>query len=136
MSRLMLRTALLAAVAALAGCASRPVVQGKVLYRNEALTSGEVSFVASDGRSRSAQIGSDGSYEIIDPPLGEVTIVVVATKVEGGSAKGSPLGGDPKGSRAGTTRSLIPARYNDPKSSGLTYHVTRGRQTKDVELKD
>src|SRR5262245_22211253 len=81
---------LLAAVLTL-GCGSRPVVSGKVTYKQDVLTTGEVSFIGADGRSRSGLIGPDGRYEVVDPPTGEVTIVVVATRVEaaqktGGSA--------------------------------------------------
>lgn len=124
---------LLAAAFVLVGCAARPVVSGKVSYRGEPLTTGEVSFVSSDGRSRSGLIGTDGRYEIADPPAGEVTILVAAKKVDGGSSGGSPLLGETKG-KPGVMRSLIPERYADPKTSGLSYRVTGGKQTKDVEL--
>ena len=124
---------LLVVAVALSGCGSGSVVSGKVVYKGDTLKTGEVSFISADGKSRSGLIGADGKYEIIDAPLGDVTIVVVATRVEGGSAE-SPLG--TAGGKAPTVRSIIPRRYGDPKASGLTYRVTRGRQVKDVELTD
>jgi len=111
------------------------MVSGKVLYKQVLLTTGEVSFIAADGKSRSGLIGSDGRYEIVDAPVGPVTIIVVARKTEGQAGKVSPIIGGITGP-APVVRSLIPTKYNDPKTSGLTYEVTSGRQTKDLDLAD
>jgi len=117
-----------------AGCSSRPVVSGKVTYKQDVLTTGEVSFVSADGRSLSGLIGSDGRYEIVDPPTGEVTIVVVATRVEAAQkTAGSPFAGS-QSDKGPAVKSLIPTHYGDPKSSKLKYVVGSGKQTKDVEL--
>ena len=123
-------------LAPLAGCGSQPAVSGTVTYKKELLTTGEVSFIAADGKSRSGLIGSDGRYEVIDPPMGDVTIVVVAKKAEGKAGKNNPLAGNPASGGSATLRSLIPARYGDPRTSGLTFRVTGGRQTKDIDLGD
>lgn len=122
------------AVALPLGCGSRPVVSGRVTYKQDVLTAGEISFVSADGRSRSAPIGPDGRYEIVDPPSGKVAIVVVARRVEpADKTAGSPFAGVPA-DKGPAVKPLVPDKYADPKSSGLEYLVVGGRQTKDVEL--
>jgi hypothetical protein len=126
---------LLAALLA-AGCNSRPVVSGTVKYKGEIVTTGEVSFIGADGTSRSGLIGPDGRYEIIDPPKGDVTVVVVSTRVEGaGKARGSALAGL-KTEAAPIVRSVVPVKYGDPKTSDLKHVVVSGAQTKNIDLTD
>ena len=127
---------LLGVVGGLCGCGSRRVVSGNVTC-NRVSAPGEASFIAGDGNARSGVIGSDGRYEVADPPVGQVTIVVVATRAE----RKSPRVGLAVLGKAGATavavpivRSLIPTRYNDPKTSGLTFVVGKGRQSHNIEL--
>jgi hypothetical protein len=129
---------LLLLIVALPGCGGNPVVSGTVTYKKVPLNTGEVSFIGSDGKSRSGLIGSDGRYEIVDPPKGEVTIVVTASRAEPSKAGGSPLGGADfaKNARAVPVQSLVPTRYGDPKSSDLRYVVVSGKQRKDIDLVD
>jgi hypothetical protein len=134
--RLCLGSGLMLVLVTLAGCTSRPVITGTVTYKNGPLTTGQVSFIGADGKSRSSGIGSDGTYEIVDAPPGDVTIVVIATKAEGKATGASPLGASTTTPQAIAVRSLIPVKYNDPKTSGLTYLVTPGKQTKNIELGD
>jgi hypothetical protein len=126
---------LVACVAALAGCSSPAVVSGQVIYRKEVLTTGEVSLVAADGKSRSGLIGTDGKYEITDAPLGPVRVVVTATRAEVKAGKVTPLSASAP-SPPVPVRSLVPLKYRDPATSGLTYLVTPGRQTNVIELED
>ena len=71
----------LACTICLPGCGdSKPFVRGKVTYKSSPLTSGEVSFIGKSGTPRSALITSEGTYEINDAPLGEVTVTVVSFK--------------------------------------------------------
>jgi hypothetical protein len=134
--RLLWSVGLLGAIVALGGCGSQAVVTGKITYKKEPLTTGEVSFIASDGKSRSGLISPDGTYKIVDAPLGSVVIVVVAKQLAGKVEKGDPLSAKPKGGRAAQMKSAIPEKYNDPKTSGLTYTVTSGRQTRDIDLEE
>jgi hypothetical protein len=129
---------LLGALALLGGCGGgSPVISGQVTYKKQLLTTGEVSFIAADGKSRSGLIGADGRYEIRDAPEGPVMVVVVARKTEVAASPGSPLVrkiGEP--APAPIIRSLVPEKYNDPRTSGLSYVVVRGTQTKDLNLED
>jgi hypothetical protein len=122
--------------AALSGCNSKTVVSGTVTYNDAALTSGEVSFVSASGESRSGLIGSDGRYEIIDPPAGDVTVVITSTRIQSDAVaqKGSPITGNLKQVKAGVVVSVIPTQYGDVKTSPLRYTVVSGKQTTDFKL--
>jgi hypothetical protein len=118
------------------GCSSQAVISGKVTYKNTPLSGGEVSFIAADGKSRSSLINSSGDYEVVDAPLGATTIVIVSTRVQGETGKGSPLVGSSGPAAPVMVKSVIPQKYNDPSTSGLSYVVQRGRQTKNIDLRD
>jgi len=123
------------------GCGqSKPVVTGKVTYKTNPLTSGEVHFVGkNDTKPRSALIGPEGKYEIIDAPLGEVRIAVVSIKSAGPPA-GPSVGGKGKKTAGGAgpseRRSAIPTRYNNHNTSAITLIVVPGTQSFDIELRD
>jgi hypothetical protein len=102
-------------------------VFGKVMYNNKPLTSGTVKFVGEDGHSQ-ARIAADGSYQIMDAPLGPVKVSVrsMSTSVQKGNGDKIKW----------VTKSLIPARYNDPYKSGLNFVLENGRQEIRIDLKD
>lgn len=128
---------LLGMIAFLGGCGGRSAaVSGKVRYKDQLLTTGEVSFIAADGKSRSGLIGADGSYQISEAPIGPVTVVVVARQVEGGPVGGSPMAAGLDRTRRPVVKSLIPARFADPEQSGLRFEVVAGKQIKDIDLPD
>jgi|SRR5579884_1049391 len=129
---------LLAMVVFLGGCSGRStVVSGMVRYKGELLTTGEVSLIAADGTSRSGLIGADGCYQIRDAPLGPVTVVVIARRVQGRSTSESPVAvRSTAPDRQILVTSLIPTRYGDPATSGLNFEIVAGKQTKDIDLKD
>jgi hypothetical protein len=106
----------------------KPVVFGKVRYKNELLTGGTISFLGDDGIVQ-GKIEKDGSYEVVDPPSGLVKVSIRSI---------SPFLQKEKGDKIKwTTRSLIPTKYNDPKASGLSYTIGRGgRQEINIELRD
>jgi len=119
------------------GCNSKTVVSGTVTYKASPLASGEVSFVSASGESRSGLINSDGTYEIVDPPSGPITVVITSTRIQagaGGPQKGSPITGNLKDVKAGVVLSNIPAAYGDVKTSPLRYTVVSGKQTTDFNL--
>ena len=130
---------------ALSGCSrSTGSVTGKVLYRGEPLTSGAVIFHGADGRIESGNIDHLGNYVIARAPAGPVKVAVVAgggeSASEGGKAGGKFEKPSPKHPGAGSAppapnrKVLIPEKYRNPDQSGLTYTVTPGTQTFNLNL--
>jgi hypothetical protein len=135
----------------LVGCSSSATVSGKVTYQARPLTGGTVLFTSTEGKgSRSAQIGEDGSYTIPNMPTGPVKIAVETKSAQpptmlGGQPNMKPPPGvdlPPEAAKSGVygdskkkTAEPIPEEYGDPDRSGLEYTVTRGSQTKNIDLK-
>jgi len=120
----------ISALLVLSGCGSHPYVAGKVTYKDKNLTYGTVSFVGSDGKKQAASILGDGSYKLVEPPLGTVKVCVEAKpiKLNLGKDKDKKAQKDPP--------SPIPAHYADPAKSGLTTEIKEGANTYDIELKE
>jgi hypothetical protein len=94
-------------------------VSGKVLLNGAPLKAGSVTFASKDGKTTVATpIAEDGTY-LARVPQGEYTVAIGPPKVK-----------DPK-----NPPPAIPAKYSDPKTSGITYTVTAGKQTFDLDLK-
>ncbi|HBI46107.1 MAG TPA: hypothetical protein DDY78_25115 [Planctomycetales bacterium] len=109
-----------------------------------------VVFSSAEGKSSaSAPIGPDGHYSIDNIPSGAVKI-----SVETASAKPvkAPPGGMPTPPPGAMPKDIGPSMYNqapqpkgkyvaipenyaDPEKSGLTYTVTGGSQSYDIDLK-
>jgi hypothetical protein len=143
------------------GCGSSGTISGQVKYKGELLRGGSVMFTNTEGRgSRTARIMPDGTFKIEDFPTGPAKITVETQSVQMGST-GMPravkelskkevkdlnvdkskedefrakiaqmYGGLDKSAKV----PLVPAKYNDPEKSGVTYTVTSGQQTKDIDL--
>jgi len=139
----------------LAGCGSggpaRAVVKGKVSIEGQNLTTGNVMFWGENNATASAAIDKHGNYVMNDAPVGDVKITVYVPNVNpaelakmNAMKKGMPnlKSVDPSGS--GMSISImgdmpenivpIPDKYATPESSGLTYTVQRGEQTKYLAL--
>jgi hypothetical protein len=141
------------------GCTSkykeRATVKGKVTFNKQALNGGNVQFTASDNRTGVATIKEDGTYEMPDAPVGEVTITVTIPAPGGMSRmKGMPGGVGPKEVKApegvvgGTMKTLaqrdpsktiqlpkaVAEKYGKAESSPLKYTVARGEHTHDIDL--
>jgi hypothetical protein len=137
---------LLLAFFSIPGCGqSKAVVRGKVTYKNNPLTSGEVVFIGKPGTvPRAALINSDGMYRLDDAPTGEVKVTVVSFKTKGpvsapavgGKIIGKTDSGKLTSDAALPRSSAIPDKYKDPKTSDLAFTVSLGSQTIDIELKD
>lgn len=117
---------------ALAGCGGGgSKVTGKVSYNGKPLNSGTILFQTEEG-VRSATIQSDGTYTIEDVPAGNAKIAVtVAPPPEKGPDGVSA-------DEAGTSEAnpvLVPEKYSRVETSELTYKVTSGEQTHDIDLK-
>ena len=115
---------------ALAGCGGDPTgtVSGTVTYKGKPLPTGTVAFIAKDKPPITGAIESSGRYSVARVPVGPVTIAVSTPPAW------------PKGARSTTSMPMletvaIPAKYNTPEQSGLTYTVTPGSQEHPIELK-
>jgi hypothetical protein len=105
----------------------KPAVFGKVTYKSKPLTGGTISFIGENGRSQ-ANIDKDGSYQITDAPLGPVKISVRSMSMSLQKQDGEKI--------KWVVRSLIPTRYNDPRSSGLNFNIQSGREEINIDLKN
>jgi hypothetical protein len=123
-------------LALVAGCGpGSGRVTGKVLYKDQPVTSGRVVFEGA-GRVESGDITSDGTYRIESAPVGDVKIGVITERpftppsgnqVEAGKSarKGPPT----------QTGVVVPDKYRNTATSGLTYTVGPGEQEHDIVLK-
>lgn len=134
------------------GKAERARVKGHVKFFDKDLTAGTVAFTSKDGTHvGSTAIDMNGNYEISDAPVGDVIITVKVPNVSKGGAmmkdKGKAPPGMPemKGPGGEETSFIppsidsskivqIPGKYGSVDTSGLTYTVVKGEQTKDIVL--
>jgi hypothetical protein len=148
--RLLLFGLLLAPFLLASGCGFSGTVTGKVLYQGTPLKGGTVTFTSTQAQgSQVAEIGEDGIYHVT-MPTGPVKIAVETASAKAGQrprgmtpppgvtlpagAANNPVYG------GGTTPAAnrytrIPEDYANPDKSQLTYTVTTGTQTHDIELK-
>jgi len=131
------------AVLLAAGCGGDGVnrggkLTGKVTIDGKPVSAGEVIIEGADRKhSMSGKIRNDGSYTIIDPPLGSCKLAVVTSTfkdVPPPTAKKGPIDyTDPK---TGEWPIYVPtpARYEKTETSGLTVDVKAGEQTHDIPL--
>ena len=115
-----------------AGCGSPTggPVSGKVTMGEKTVTSGTVTFTGEKGKIATASIESDGTYKVLNPPMGlcKVTVRPAAPILGGQGAKAPSLeGGAPKAFP-------IPKQYGSPDTSGLTFTVTSSPGTYDIPL--
>lgn len=107
------------------GCDDEPpppetVVRGSVTYHDAPVTGGIVLFYVKDGdemRKYAGEIYDDGTYELTYIVPGEAFIAIDTT-----IKKGLP------------TFVSLPDKFINPRQSGLSYTVTEGPQTYDIEL--
>jgi hypothetical protein len=132
--------------AALSGCgASKGDVTGKVKFKDQTLPYGSVQFQTSTGQSFASEIAEDGSYSIKGVPAGSVKVAIacvdpamekylrdMATKSR--TPEALKTGGKPIEIDEAKYKK-IPGKYSDFNTSGLSYDVVGGQQTKDFDLK-
>lgn len=110
-------------------------VSGTVNYQGKPLSTGTVTFVATNGTNPNATgtIQSDGSYSLqtTEPDDGAVVgdYKVAITDVDS-AVYNTPMPGMPPE----VPKSAIPNKYSDSNSSGLTATVEAGRNTKNFDL--
>jgi len=124
--------------AAVSGCGPRMAeVRGTVRYDGKALASGTIQFLGVDGIPHSASIGPDGSFRALVPQgnakvivscMNEVRLQQVATALVG--ARGQVVAPEVPQENL----SLIPARYADWTTSGLSVRVAGRSVQQDFSL--
>lgn len=125
-------------------------VSGRISYNGKPLKGGHLQFVTADGTAYPGSIDSDGTYSGIDLPIGEMVVTVDTevikpavssgktadryTAMQGGQK--APAGSGPTAPKFEEVYIKIPTSYNNAKTSKLTITLAKGRQVKDLELKD
>jgi hypothetical protein len=121
-----------------AGCgSSRIEVSGTVRLNGKPLSHGTIQFLGEDGVPCSAEIGQDGTYSL-EMPTGQAKVIVscvdevklkqVTTQMAATHGRSAPP------ASSASKLSLIPQRYADWSSSGLTVLVQGDRTVKDFSL--
>jgi hypothetical protein len=128
-------TLLAATLTLLAGCGTPTkkmvTVTGTVSYKGQQLKAGVVKFIAPDGGTGVAVIGTDGKFIMTDVVPGEQKVAVVAGPMGSGSSDKGTAGGDAPTSRAVS----LPAQFGDPQTAGVTVTVPEKGGEVTVELK-
>jgi hypothetical protein len=130
----------MAAMLVLSGCGSgggAGDVSGKVTYQGKALPSGRITFLCKGGdKPVLSSAIKDGEYSIEKAAAGPARVAVETFQFKTvpipGATKSSTLPGSdapPPGPYV-----PIPQKYRTPDSSGLTYTISKGKQTKDFDL--
>jgi hypothetical protein len=122
-------------------------VRGTVTLNGESVPAGTgVVFLSDDGFTASGQVAADGSYELSSAGSGnQIPAVAYKVMVSGAAAGGvsaedanydammeaSASGGAQPEAEA---QSAIPSKYNSTATSGLSFTVTEGENTINIEL--
>lgn len=134
-----------------AGCGKGPTsditgadVSGVVRYKGQPVGGGSVRLInpSDPNKSMSGQISGDGSYKVVNVPLGELVVVV-----ETDSAKADPRAfiamAKAKGGAVDESMTppgpplkyvAIPKKYTDPATSPLKITIEKGSQVKDLTI--
>jgi hypothetical protein len=135
------RMAMLLAAAAIAvGCQRHGVnlpsapVLGQVTYHGKPLGYGRITFVHSSGQAAGAGLASDGTYKLTAyQGDNKISIVCLDCDAPGSNKKPMPgieINGVP------ANKSMIPERYANYGTSGLTFEVRPGNNKADFAMKD
>ncbi len=120
-------------------------VKGKVTYKGEALAGATVSFISEKGTPAVGSTDSAGAFSLSTngkpgAAKGEYRVGVTKTASATGSANPSPedMMKMMKGGKMPATKAEIPAKFGDPKKSGLTATVGSDASKNDFtfELKE
>lgn len=142
------KTVILASIVAtsllvLSGCGRSPPeasVTGTVSYLGKPVTSGLVVMMAADGRASIAgRVRADGTYTIHRSPTGKVTVVFFNSPPPKPPVNAYGLNADDPEVRQMLEDyknfSPTPARYSDPKQSGITADLKPGKNECRIDLK-
>ncbi len=111
---------------------------GKVTIDGKPVSAGEVVVYGADGKhSAAGRVRTDGTYVVVEPPLGDCKVVVITSTFKDipppGAKKGPMDFTDPETGQWPIYVST-PARYEKAETSGLTVKVTSGEQAHDLPL--
>jgi hypothetical protein len=99
-------------------------VTGKVALDGTALTGAVITFHAKDGKTTFSAAIEEGTYKA-SVPVGEY-VVTLAT---------APAPKDKDQKPPPKILPVVPAKYGDPKTSGITAKIKEGKNTVDLDLK-
>lgn len=146
--------AVLVLLAASIGCgrSDRPTlgkVSGTVTYQGQPVKSGTLVFEVAGARPANAKImdGKITEATTFEPndgvPVGSARIAVFAAESSAASGPAASPASDPGAYQVPTAnymdvgaKRLIPNRYNDPATSGLTWDIKQGENTVTLQLAD
>ena len=126
-------------------------VTGKVTYNDKPVTAGTVTFQMEAGGTYRCPIKADGTYSSLgEIPAGDGVVTIETESANKdkkqpvyGGGRGGPNGGmgaPPSGAEMGSASAgdyvKIPAKFSDPKKSGLTAKVAKGSNKFNFDLKD
>lgn len=108
------------------------VVEGFVLYGGEPVWEGRLTFLGADDRIATTMLGADGSFRVVNPPLGKVKVSVSNHPQGLASRNVQPAVKDIAGMAqcVATPRVsvVLPKRYAEPDVSGLFVDIRPGEQ--------
>ncbi len=134
MGRSLASAAACLALTALVGCgpgggggSGKATISGKVTYQGAPVTGGTLTLYDDKGSPYPVGIKADGTFNVSDVPIGQMGV-----GIDTGSAA-------PPASSAGGGQAAphvdIPPQYKNPQSSGLTWDIKAGKNTKNFDLK-
>ena len=127
-------------------------ISGKVTYKGAPVAHGNIKFFAKDDKGfKEVYAGSlkqDGSFSFSGvPALGEVLVTIGAAfdplagmaqkfgkEVDEGLKKMKEAMAEKKGDGSQPAATSVPAKYNDPATSGLTWQINEGSNSRDFDL--
>lgn len=133
------------------GCGSNRAtlgkVQGTVRYKGQPLAEGQILFDVAGARPAQGWIRDGAIVDVTSYATGDgaavglARIAVFATPPSVSHYTRGSQGSDEAASAAGTAPqagglSVIPVKYNDPETSGLTHEISEGVNTLAIELLD
>jgi hypothetical protein len=134
-----------------AGCGKTKdaTVSGKVTYHGQPVTGGSLTLHPTDGGpDYPVTLNPDGTFQVAGAPLGEMKVTVETESLRNMPAPGSnpygnfklPPGQKPEAPPPSTEDMgkyvKIPRKYQDVKTTPLTWTLKKGSEIKDFDLTD
>jgi hypothetical protein len=124
--RLLLVALVAASVVGCNGGAATKSVTGTITYQNKPVASGIINFLAAKSRPLGGAIESDGTYSVKLPPGQYQVRVDAPAPLPAGFKEGMPMP---------TTSRLVPEKYANFTSSGLTATISDASGSQQVDFK-
>ena len=130
------------------GGSTPSTLSGTVTYNGALVKGGKISLHAKEGGVYHTTINQDGTYSISSLPAGEMA-AAIDTESLNPQKKKPDYGGGQVGTQVQSPRpddappetpkgeyTKIPTKYTDPKTSTLTFNLTKGKNIQDFKLTD